>query len=156
VHGEDSQVPLLGPGNLPQVVEALLTAIRDAPHIAEKVRRGGWSWFLLLKLQAVTGSSGARLCSTVQAPAGWGVHAAAHLALGHASPAHLPGPKLTTNHLSSCPALQVCYAISQLAAGFYEQSGTSAMSPYFKDIVQALLETVRHPHAGPSAGLCSG
>lgn len=38
VHGEDSQAPLLGPGNLPQVVEALLQAIRDAPHIAEKVR----------------------------------------------------------------------------------------------------------------------
>jgi hypothetical protein len=38
VHGEDSSVSLLGPGNLPQVVEALLLAIRDAPHIAEKVR----------------------------------------------------------------------------------------------------------------------
>ena len=38
VHGEDSSVPLLGPGNLPQVVEALLLAIRDAPHIAEKVQ----------------------------------------------------------------------------------------------------------------------
>lgn len=37
---------------------------------------------------------------------------------------------------------QVCYAISQLASGFYEQRGTSPMSPYFKDIVQALLETV--------------
>ena len=31
-------MPLLGPGNLPQVVEALLLAIRDAPHIAEKVQ----------------------------------------------------------------------------------------------------------------------
>ncbi len=40
VHGEDSgAAPLLGPGNLPQVVEALLLAIRDAPHIAEKVGR---------------------------------------------------------------------------------------------------------------------
>ena len=37
VHGDDSAPPLLGPGNLPQVVEALLLAIRDAPHIAEKV-----------------------------------------------------------------------------------------------------------------------
>ncbi len=40
-------------------------------------------------------------------------------------------------------ALQVCYAISQLADGFIEQRGTSPMSPYFKDVVQALLETVR-------------
>lgn len=38
---------------------------------------------------------------------------------------------------------QVCYAISQLAAGFPEANGTSPMSPYFKDVVQALLETVR-------------
>jgi hypothetical protein len=38
---------------------------------------------------------------------------------------------------------QVCYAISQLAAGFHEVNGTSPMSPYFKDVVQALLETVR-------------
>lgn len=75
VHGDDSAPPLLGPGNLPQVVEALLLAIRDAPHIAEKV----------------------------------------------------------------------CYAISQLAGGFREQRGTSAMSPYFKDIVQALLETASRP-----------
>lgn len=37
----------------------------------------------------------------------------------------------------------MCYAISQLAAGFEQQRGTSAMSPYFKDVVQALLETVR-------------
>lgn len=43
----------------------------------------------------------------------------------------------------SRPRPQVCYAISQLASGFYEQRGTSAMSPYFKDVVQALLETVR-------------
>ncbi|KAI3428693.1 hypothetical protein D9Q98_007516 [Chlorella vulgaris] len=75
VHGEDAAAPLLGPGNLPQVVEALRSAIRDAPHIAEKV----------------------------------------------------------------------CYAISQLAAGFEEQGGTSPMSPYFKDIVQALLETASRP-----------
>jgi hypothetical protein len=40
VHGEDSAAPLLGPSNLPQVVEALLLAIRDAPHIAEKVGGG--------------------------------------------------------------------------------------------------------------------
>lgn len=37
VHGEDATVPLLGPGNLPQVVQALLHAIQDTPHIAEKV-----------------------------------------------------------------------------------------------------------------------
>lgn len=37
-HGVDAAAPLLGPQNLPQVVEALLHAIRDAPHIAEKVR----------------------------------------------------------------------------------------------------------------------
>ena len=38
----------------------------------------------------------------------------------------------------------MCYAISQLAGGFdQEQRGTSPMSPYFKDVVQALLETVR-------------
>jgi importin subunit beta-1 len=75
VHGEDSPAPLLGPQNLPQVVEALLMAIRDAPHIAEKV----------------------------------------------------------------------CYALSQLAGGFYEVRGTSPMSPYFKDVVQALLETAARP-----------
>ena len=34
---------------------------------------------------------------------------------------------------------QVCYAISQLAAGFQDANGTSPMSPYFKDVVQALL-----------------
>lgn len=37
----------------------------------------------------------------------------------------------------------MCYALSQLASGFYEARGTSPMSPYFKDVVQALLETVR-------------
>ena len=38
---------------------------------------------------------------------------------------------------------QVCYALSQLASGFFESRGTSPMSPDFKDVVQALLETVR-------------
>lgn len=36
---------------------------------------------------------------------------------------------------------QVCYAISQLAAGFKDDE-SSPLSPYFKDIIQALLETV--------------
>lgn len=34
---EDLEPPLLGPQNLPQVISALLEAIRDEPHIAEKV-----------------------------------------------------------------------------------------------------------------------
>ena len=39
---------------------------------------------------------------------------------------------------------QVCYALSQLAAGFQDGEGPSSpLSPYYKDIVQALLETVR-------------
>ena len=87
VHGQESSAaaPLLTPANLPLVVEALLKAIRDAPHIAEKV----------------------------------------------------------------------CYAVSQLAAGFPgdEQRGTSPLSPYFKDIVSALLETVRC-HTRDSALRC--
>ena len=43
--------------------------------------------------------------------------------------------------------VQVCYALSQLALGFGSDAstahGTSPLSPYFKDIIQALLETVR-------------
>jgi len=38
----------------------------------------------------------------------------------------------------------VCYAFSQLAAGFKDSDTASPLSPYFKEIVQALLETVRH------------
>lgn len=39
-------------------------------------------------------------------------------------------------------ARQVCFALCQLAAGFKVNAPTSLLSPYFKDIVQALLETV--------------
>ncbi len=39
-------------------------------------------------------------------------------------------------------AEQICYALSQLAAGF-KDSDTSLFSPYFADIVQALLQQVR-------------
>ena len=47
-------------------------------------------------------------------------------------------------------AEKVCYALSQLAAGYRAApDGTSPLSPYFKDIVQALLETVSGP-----AGAC--
>ena len=46
---------------------------------------------------------------------------------------------------------QVCYALSQLAAGFQDGEGPSSpLSPYYKDIVQALLETVRGAAAGCS------
>lgn len=38
-------------------------------------------------------------------------------------------------------AEQICYALSQLAAGF-KDSDTSLFSPYFADIVQALLQQV--------------
>ena len=55
------------------------------------------------------------------------------------TPSPLPPP---TTHT------QVCYALSQLASGFYETRGTSPMSPYFKDVVQALLETVREQEGG--------
>lgn len=38
VHGSDPGNPLIGPGNLPQIVQALLEAIHDpATHVAEKV-----------------------------------------------------------------------------------------------------------------------
>jgi hypothetical protein len=37
----------------------------------------------------------------------------------------------------------VCYALAQLAAGFKDADSTSLFSPYFKDIVAALLEAVR-------------
>lgn len=38
-------------------------------------------------------------------------------------------------------AEQICYALSQLAAGF-KDSDTPLFSPYFADIVQALLQQV--------------
>ena len=38
-------------------------------------------------------------------------------------------------------AEQICYALSQLAAGF-KDSDTSLFSPYFADIVQSLLQQV--------------
>lgn len=75
VHSEDLNPPLIDGQVLPQIIQVLLEAIKDAPHIAEKV----------------------------------------------------------------------CYAISQLAAGFDATSSTSPMSPYFKDIVQSLLETAARP-----------
>lgn len=71
VHGG---APLLGPENLPSVVNALLLSLKDEVHTAEKV----------------------------------------------------------------------CYAISQLAAGF-EGKDPSPLSPYFKDIIAALLETAARP-----------
>lgn len=39
-------------------------------------------------------------------------------------------------------AEKVCYALSQLFVGFAEVAGANPMSAYFKDVVQALLETV--------------
>jgi hypothetical protein len=48
-------------------------------------------------------------------------------------------------------AEKVCYALSQLAAGFRDSAATSPLSPYFKDIVQALLEAVRHRAPCPLA-----
>jgi len=62
--------------------------------------------------------------------------------------------RLTPLHAPTYPATcsQVCYALSQLASGFYEQRGTSPMSPYFKDVVQALLETVRSMRGQGSRG----
>lgn len=38
-------------------------------------------------------------------------------------------------------AEQICFALSQLAAGF-KDSDTSLFSPYFADVVQALLQQV--------------
>lgn len=76
VHGSDPGNPLVGPGNLPQIVQALLEAIQDAAHVAEKV----------------------------------------------------------------------CYALSQLADGFADPgSQTTALSPYFQTIIQALLQTAARP-----------
>ena len=42
-------------------------------------------------------------------------------------------------------AEKVCYALAQLAAGFKDSDQTSLLSPYFKDIVGALLDAVRLP-----------
>ena len=39
-------------------------------------------------------------------------------------------------------AEKVCYAMAQLAAGFKDDDSTSLFSPYFKDIVGALLDAV--------------
>jgi importin subunit beta-1 len=45
-------------------------------------------------------------------------------------------------------AEKVCYALAQLAAGFKDDDATSVFSPYFKDIVGALLDAVSavRPH----------
>lgn len=84
VHGEDVNPQLLTSQNLPSVVAALLEALRDETHVAEKV----------------------------------------------------------------------CYAIGQLASGFnkdtYQPQGGALLSPYFKDIVGALLETAARPVADMS------
>ena len=48
-------------------------------------------------------------------------------------------------------AEKVCYAMAQLAAGFKDDDSTSLFSPYFKEIVGALLDAVL---PGPHA-LCS-
>lgn len=40
-------------------------------------------------------------------------------------------------------AEKVCYAVSQLASGSRQADGLSILSPYFKDIIGALLATVR-------------
>ena len=45
-------------------------------------------------------------------------------------------------------AEKVCYAMAQLAAGFKDDDSTSLFSPYFKEIVGALLDAVLPgPHA---------
>lgn len=41
VHGEDLQPPLIDAQVLPQIIQVLLEAIKDQPHIAEKVGAGG-------------------------------------------------------------------------------------------------------------------
>ncbi|KAK9837148.1 hypothetical protein WJX81_006220 [Elliptochloris bilobata] len=46
-------------------------------------------------------------------------------------------------------AEKVCFALCQLAAGFKVSAPTSLLSPYFKDIVQALLEAAQRPVEGP-------
>ena len=40
-------------------------------------------------------------------------------------------------------AEKVCYAIGQLSAGFKDSGVTSPLSPYFQDLITALLGTVR-------------
>lgn len=49
-------------------------------------------------------------------------------------------------------AEKVCYAMAQLAAGFKDDNSTSLFSPYFKEIVGALLDAVRcgHPPNPPA------
>eukprot|EP00887_Chlorella_sp_A99_P006846 scaffold2.g6846.t1 len=90
VHGADATPPLIGPQNLPAIIQALLESIRDAPHIAEKARP--------LSRAFVEGKAGLLRCVEAGLEGG------------------------------------VCYAISQLAAGFSEAGGSSPMSPYFKDV----------------------
>ena len=41
VHCENLQPPLIDAQVLPQIIQVLLQAITDQPHIAEKVGRGG-------------------------------------------------------------------------------------------------------------------
>ncbi len=61
VHGHPQAPPLLGPNNLPQVVEALLAALRDAPFIAVKVGASAaavaWPWWALQAWRAVKHTS---------------------------------------------------------------------------------------------------
>jgi hypothetical protein len=54
-----------------------------------------------------------------------------------------PGVVYVRSHDRSHCMAQVCYALSQLAAGFKDSDAASPLSPYFKDIIQALLETVQ-------------
>ena len=56
---------------------------------------------------------------------------------------HAPGVVCVRSHDRSHRMAQVCYALSQLAAGFKDSEAASPLSPYFKDIIQALLETVQ-------------
>ena len=54
-------------------------------------------------------------------------------------------------------AEKVCYALSQLAAGSKQEDGLSLLSPYFKEIIQALLTTVRpSPCSRVEVGCCQG
>lgn len=48
-------------------------------------------------------------------------------------------------------AEKVCYAFSQLAAGCKLQEGPSLLSPYFKEIIGALLATVRLMSSSPAS-----
>jgi hypothetical protein len=128
VHGDPAAPPLLGPNNLPQVVEALLSALRDAPYLAEKVG-AAFCWHVSVGFACQVSSE--VVSHLVCLPSMW-----------RASPL-----------ASTLCAVQVCYAISQLAAGFTERNGTSPMSPYFKDVVSSLLEAVRGADAWLAAAV---